>query len=106
MMVHPARSPCSMVISIFNGLGGNPPINSNWLVPLIVAIWLYSSWIFVSRFISTTVCESLNNLTFIVVKGLLRLGYKMKFYDTTFFLVNLVAGLASDSEVPEPENAT
>jgi hypothetical protein len=30
----------------------------------------------------------------------------MKFYDTTFFLVNLVAGLASDSEVPEPENAT
>lgn len=106
MRVLSARSPCYTVIYKGKAFGGNPPKRSKLLVPLTVATWFQISWTLVSKLASTDIfCPSIN-LTWIVVTGLFRLGSSIKFSCGPFFLANLGWGLlASDRDVPAPENA-
>jgi hypothetical protein len=77
------------------------------LIPLTVAIWLYTSCKELSKFAYIVIEVPFASLTLIVVISLSLFGYKMKFYCAFDFLENLEAYFfGSDKLWPEPENAT
>ncbi len=105
--VAPCKSACSTVSDKFTDFGGNPSASSKLLTPLIVAIWLYTSWTGVSRLAYIVIVWPFKSLALIAVTSLFLLGSKIKFSQAFPFLANLLCCVwPPPSDVPYPENAT